>query len=176
MSETLDLNLAKTRARLLRQEGGGYSHDEADRLETLIAEIERLRAALTALHAAPSKEKELRFRDIPVRTDARMPVNEIRLERTCSTPAADPLASGGWQAIRSAPKDGTWIIARLDDLGVAQVRWHSDCDGWSRAMRVTEEHNGKLISSGYQPSAFMRCDFTHWMELPAPPLPAEPKG
>lgn len=40
----LDLAPIKARARQLRVEGGGYSHDEAARPESLIAEIERLRA------------------------------------------------------------------------------------------------------------------------------------
>lgn len=54
MADPLDLAETKARARQLRVEGGGYSHDEAARLERLIAEVESLRAALVAARANPN--------------------------------------------------------------------------------------------------------------------------
>lgn len=68
----------------------------------------------------------------------------------------------GWKPMKSAPKDGTTILAVWkDDNRITMIEWFSvaGVDGsWSQAVP------GLGADHGYNDDAF-----THWMPLPEPP-------
>lgn len=69
--------------------------------------------------------------------------------------------SDGWKPIAEAPKDGTRFIAWGPNVAVAECEyraaWFSYPAGWYR----TNQHP--------------RVEITHWMPLPDPPRPQEPR-
>jgi len=58
-----------------------------------------------------------------------------------------------WRPIETAPRDGTWIIAASDELGVCIVQ-HIEGDWYG------DSSSGEPID-----------DLTHWLPLPTPPNP-----
>lgn len=65
-----------------------------------------------------------------------------------------------WQAIETAPKDGTWVFLFVPGHGPARARWyvslHLGIDGVWQSFDT-----GNTIHRG-----------THWMPLPDPPKDA----
>ena len=62
-----------------------------------------------------------------------------------------------WQPIKTAPKDGTWVILFLDVIGRSICAYYSEAAGkWVGTWCV------RLNERLYNP--------THWMPLPAPPM------
>lgn len=79
-----------------------------------------------------------------------------------------------WQPIESAPKDGSEILIWREDAGCLLARWIAPCD-------FLHERELENIKDADEPDWFI-ADFvsggrldggtpTHWMPLPAPPLP-----
>lgn len=52
-----------------------------------------------------------------------------------------------WQPMETAPKDGTWILLRVPELGISPiaVRWEDGGDGEPAGWSV--EHRGSLLLS-----------------------------
>lgn len=63
-------------------------------------------------------------------------------------------ANSEWQPIETAPKDGTWIMCKVEP---AHHGWE-DCI----VLRYRGDEWGRPGMVGYKP--------THWMPLPKPPL------
>lgn len=70
-----------------------------------------------------------------------------------------------WQAIETAPKDGTEILAFFGPhTGVVQVSWGEAASGGFELWVVDDHKHGPFYLRGYSepyPS--------HWMPLPDPP-------
>jgi hypothetical protein len=76
-----------------------------------------------------------------------------------------------WQAIETAPKDGTkvdiWVI-RIHSLGgegsgrVPNAYWETKYEGWW----VKDAHDGDMPVESTDPYIH---EVTHWMPVPAPP-------
>lgn len=66
-----------------------------------------------------------------------------------------------WQPIKTAPKDGTWILVSRGDMMPDVVRWHKEkpnpCPSKEREYWRTADSNRSLGTA------------THWMALPKPP-------
>lgn len=77
---------------------------------------------------------------------------------------ADLAAS--WQPIETAPKDGTWFWARIDEDAIS-VRWHDDFSAFVSAWR--QMTFAKSYGGGTRNHSPEKREFTHWMPLPAPP-------
>ncbi len=134
------------------------------------ARAEKAEADLAALHDAPSKEQAKSIQRYDLRLDAdqgHVFIDEMKdedgewvkwedVEKLLIS--ADPLASGGWQTIDSAPKDGTPILVLVNES----------------AMFVCWFHERQWCCVDI-PKATLFVTPTHWMPLPAPPLPAEPE-
>lgn len=74
-----------------------------------------------------------------------------------------------WRGVESAPRDAEWIIG-TDGKECAPMIWRFDCDdegytGWCGADSVS----GGVLYVNHVPVGF---EPTHWMPLPAAPLPA----
>lgn len=90
-----------------------------------------------------------------------------------ASPLSPPPVAGQWQDIASAPKDGSYIIAVVAPNDSRHLRHFA-----GRAFVI--RHEGTTMMSGYDmgwavyPGYGGAADhmFSHWMPLPAPPLPA----
>jgi hypothetical protein len=67
-----------------------------------------------------------------------------------------------WQPIETAPKDGTRILA-LTEIGITIIHW-----GRVEPFGTEDEWTTDSVGPGY---SFGPERVTHWMPLPAPPLP-----
>lgn len=74
-----------------------------------------------------------------------------------------PKPEQGWQPIESAPRDGTDIDLWANGQRVTDCHWH--CGQWLswHSSSVDEEPTWEAIKNA-----------THWMPLPAPPIPQPP--
>lgn len=74
---------------------------------------------------------------------------------------------GKWKKIKTAPKDGTMILAfnkTMETYAVVGYRksWHTDTDWADTWSDVGDENAASTL-------AFNVGYFTHWMPLPEPP-------
>jgi len=78
------------------------------------------------------------------------------IDESCAIAVPTEPASGKWQPINTAPKDGTWVLTFSAPWAVAPavLRWHGD-RWWD------DEVERPGVIEAWWP--------THWMPLPNPP-------
>ena len=80
----------------------------------------------------------------------------------------------GWKPIATAPKDGTLILVHFKSKGVRAVSWdspfHDEVTEENGIWCVDDDKHGPYGLRGYNDDGPTAP--THWMPLPAPPLPA----
>lgn len=85
-----------------------------------------------------------------------------------------PEGMAGWKPIATAPKDGTLILVHFKSKGVRAVSWdspfHDEVTEENGIWCVDDDKHGPYGLRGYNDDGPTAP--THWMPLPAPPLPA----
>jgi hypothetical protein len=68
-----------------------------------------------------------------------------------------------WQAIETAPKDGTWVLVVIAGYVPSVAHWDADHADWLTGLPedVSDEMWQEFIEPEYKP--------THWMPLPEAP-------
>ncbi|WP_147029355.1 DUF551 domain-containing protein [Methylobacterium oxalidis] len=74
-----------------------------------------------------------------------------------------------WQPIETAPRDDTWILLSGGTVDWAEYAFGITCPPVVVACRRSEEWIVSLADSGYALTRYRNP--THWMPLPATPLP-----
>lgn len=76
-------------------------------------------------------------------------------------------ASQAWQPIETAPRDGTPVLACIEN-SVSYVAWtqNGDAKFWGRQWAFLVDHEGSVHT--FNP--------THWLPLPKPPLRTQPQA
>ena len=131
--------------------------EENARVRALLTEFDQRHAAdqaeLAALRRAPvSAGKVKAIAEAAIRDcEAGAPISAANLARDILS-ALQP--GDGWQDISSAPKDGTWFLAFIAELGLGSIRYVHFADAYDR----------------FPINADSRCWSrapTHWAPLPA---------
>lgn len=88
--------------------------------------------------------------------------------------SSPPEGMAGWKPIATAPKDGTLILVNFKSKGVRAVSWdspfHDEVTEENGIWCVDDDKHGPYGLRGYNDDGPTAP--THWMPLPAPPLPA----
>lgn len=91
----------------------------------------------------------------------------------------------GWQDISTAPKDGTSVLMAWSAIAIPEdgPRWFQTVGWWDDRFECYAEKAGEFLyrsawTDGQVGSygEARELEPTHWMPLPAPPLPTEKEG